>query len=105
MEDKDRQEIAHRGFLLGVRATLEIWDIGRERPHGDDRFERLWDLVNEIAEGRRTLFSTPAELTAPHPDMNADLREFIFSHMNEFLQEERETAKLVRKSEDDFLRS
>ena len=83
--------VAWEAYRLGVKITMDVYGVD------DDplRAERQTEVLREIADGRLTLHISPADRTAPYPNMNPTLREFIHDNANELVQREREVAKLI----------
>ncbi len=57
--------------------------------------ERQPEVLREIADGQLTLHISPADRTAPYPNIDPTLREFLHDNANELVQREREVAKLI----------
>lgn len=57
-------------FLLALRVVLHAWDLD---PPGHE-FERPWQLLREIAEGR-TALTNPADTAARFPQLGGLLYE------------------------------
>ena len=81
-------------FNLGMMLTQHVYGLGDE-PASSGNVDRHMDALREIAEGRLTLSPGIAELTAAHPDMKPELREFIHQDMNNAIRQEREVARLL----------
>jgi hypothetical protein len=86
MPQDDIDAAAFDGFSLAVRVifnTFEIDEPGTE-------YERPWQLLREIADGRTTLTGT-AELAARFPNM----KDFLYDRVNRVIESDRETAQRV----------
>lgn len=88
----DKRKLGLDAFFLGQRLTMHAYGVGEE-PLSDS--PDLFGILREIAHGEFTLHSTPGEMTAPHPNMDSDFRDFMFSHANEVMAREREVARIV----------
>jgi len=88
IERDDADRVAYDAFSLAVRIMYALYGI--DAPASE--FERPYEVLREIAEGRMTLAS-PAETAARHPA----LREFLYERANRMIQDDRETASRILK--------
>jgi hypothetical protein len=77
------ESAAFEAFLLGLRVFYHTYDI--EAPAAD--FEKPWEMLREVYEGRLTLTGT-AELAARYPAM----ADFLFDRVNRMVASDRENA-------------
>jgi len=83
-DDVDR--VAYDAFALGVRIMYALYGI--DAPASE--FERPYEVLREVAEGRMTL-ANPAETAAKLPE----LREFLYERANRLIQSDRATAECI----------
>lgn len=79
---------AYDAFALGVRIMYALYGI--DAPASE--FERPYEMLRDIAEGRMTL-ANPAETAAKAPA----LRDFLYDRANRVIQVDRETAERILK--------
>jgi hypothetical protein len=77
---------AFDAFMLGVRVTYLAFEL--EVPA--TQFERPFEMLRELAEGRLTIAS-PGEMAAKFPD----LKDFIYDRSSSVIERDRETAKRI----------
>lgn len=90
----DAKALAFTAYNLGQTIMTHVYGVGDE-PVAEGYAERKTEVLREIAEGRLTLHSSPADLTAPFPNMKESLRESAFRNANELMRREREAARLI----------
>ncbi len=66
-----------------------------------DQADRMWDVVHEIAEGRLTLVSSPAEITNLFPKANAEWVERFAQGANRHVAKERDVAQRLLRTMDE----
>ncbi len=91
---EDERLLIWAAFNLGIMLTQHVYGLGDE-PASSGNADRLMDTLREVAEGRLTLIAAAGELTAAHPDMDPEIREFIYQDMNDTKRQEREVARLL----------
>jgi hypothetical protein len=94
MEAFERDELAYSACMLGVRLVFHVWNVGNE-PLSAGKLDEMWRTLEEIATGRLTLMRSPAEMLAPHPNAQPDLRELLYESMNQLVAEQRALAEQV----------
>jgi len=77
------ESAAFEAFLLGLRLCYHLYEI--DAPASE--FERPWESLREIAEGRLTL-AHPAELAARFPQ----LADFLYERANRIVASDRSSA-------------
>ena len=77
---------AFDAFMLGVRVSYLAFEL--EVPA--TQFERPFEMLRELAEGRLTIAS-PGEMAAKFPDM----KDFIYDRSSSVIERDRETAKRI----------
>jgi hypothetical protein len=89
--------------MFGVAMTWHVWEVGNE-PVADGKLEKLWIAVEEIATGKLTLATSPAELVRiAHPSRKADLLDRLSKLMNQLVADERATAEVVLRGHRDTM--
>ena len=86
MASNQEDLVAFDAFMLGVRVMAVAFDL--DRPATE--FERPFELLRELAEGRLTISST-GELAAKFPH----LKDFIYDRSSSIIEQDRETAARV----------
>lgn len=77
---------AFDAFMLGVRVTYVAFEL--DVPATE--FERPFEMLRELAEGRLTVAS-PGEMAAKFPG----LKDFIYDRSSSVIERDRETANRV----------
>ena len=77
---------AFDAFMLGVRVTYLAFEL--DIPATE--FERPFEMLRELAEGRLTIAS-PGEMAAKFPD----LKDFIYDRSSSMIERDRETANRI----------
>ena len=82
------ESAAFEAFLLGLRLCYHLYEI--DAPASE--FERPWESLREIAEGKVTL-ANPAELAARFPN----LADFLYERANRIVASDRDSALRILK--------
>ena len=77
---------AFDAFMLGVRVTYLAFELDIPAT----QFERPFEMLREVAEGRLTIAS-PGEMAAKFPD----LKDFIYDRSSSMIERDRETANRI----------
>jgi hypothetical protein len=99
MDEQERDTLRLQGYLFGLRVMAHIHGIqiaslvGREETERGDL--RHWELVQEIAEGRQTLISSPAEIRLRLPDIEPDAKRMEHS-ASRMRVEDQDLAQRIR---------
>ena len=80
------ENAAFEAFLLGLRLCYQLYEI--DAPARE--FERPWEVLREIAEGRVTL-ANPGELGARFPK----LAGFLYERANRIVASDQATAHRI----------
>jgi len=74
---------AFDAFLLGLRVFYQLYEI--DAPASE--FDKPWETLRELAEGRMTL-TNPADLAARFPAM----ADFLYERANRIIASDRDNA-------------
>jgi len=91
MNESEQNKLLLDGFLLGLRSLFQAHDI--HVPGTEDH--KHWDLLRDVAEGRLTLVSSPAEQLVKFPNMTVEMKDYLARNTNRLIAKDRELARRV----------
>ena len=87
-----------RGWHLAIQVLGEIGvPLSVEQGH------RMWDVVQEVADGRLTLVSSPGEITNRFPEADPEFVEGFARSANMRVAKDREVAQRLLRTMNDVL--
>jgi hypothetical protein len=86
MSTPEQDRAAFDAFMLGIRVVYVAFEL--DAPATE--FEKPFELLRELAEGRLTVAS-PGELAARFPQLS----DFIYDRSSSVIQSDRETAASI----------
>jgi len=91
MTDEEYDDLCFKVFNFAERVISEAHDLRIPAREG----ERLWNLVRDIADGKVTLVSSPADLLHPFPKANPRVGEMMRENVGRLIAQDRELARRI----------
>lgn len=87
----ERAMLAYRVFNFAVKAVT----AGLNTEPTIEQYNRIWQVVQQVAGGESTLNASPAELAMVSPPMTIAMREAYEQNMQKSVQPEKEIAGML----------
>lgn len=104
LNEASREEVemgmkCYTAFMFALKTVA----VGTGRDFTQADYHKIWEVVNEVADGNQTLNVSPAELQAQNPEMVPAMRRGIQEAMQRTIHAEQEMAVTIRRASGGFV--
>ena len=103
IEESDREKVRQAMLVQGAfHFTLKVLNILLDRSFTAEEYQRIWQTVQEVAEGTATLNLSGAEVAARMPPLTDAMRKGYEENAQKNIRREQEIAQMILNASEGF---